>query len=256
MSIRTISVLGSGWLGLPLIESLVNSGYSVKGSTTSVARRGLIKELNAEPFVIDIENSLGNINSFLQSEVVIINIPSKNELAFNSLLSAIKQSPVKKVVFVSSISVYRSNNEIVTESSGDEIACHPLIKIETLFRESPDIKTTIIRFGGLVGPNRHPGRFFTSGKIVKDPDAVVNLIHRDDCLGIIRSIIEKECWGELFNGCSNSHPTKRVFYTSAAKSIGQNPLKFEESGLNSYKLVCSDRLKLLLNYLFTREDLI
>lgn len=30
----TVSILGCGWLGLPLAEQLLAEGYSVKGSTT------------------------------------------------------------------------------------------------------------------------------------------------------------------------------------------------------------------------------
>ena len=38
----SISVLGCGWLGLPLAQRLVNQGYLVKGSST---RQSLIVEL-------------------------------------------------------------------------------------------------------------------------------------------------------------------------------------------------------------------
>ena len=35
MQKETITILGCGWLGLPLAQTLVKEGYSVKGSTTT-----------------------------------------------------------------------------------------------------------------------------------------------------------------------------------------------------------------------------
>ena len=32
---KNVSVLGCGWLGMPLAISLLDEGYSVKGSTTT-----------------------------------------------------------------------------------------------------------------------------------------------------------------------------------------------------------------------------
>jgi hypothetical protein len=43
---------------------------------------------------------------------------------------------------------------------------------------------------------------------VQQPYAPVNLIHRDDCIGIINAIIEQNVWAEVFNGCADTHPFK------------------------------------------------
>ena len=77
---KKISILGCGWLGLPLAKTLIEKGNSVKGSTTSIEKIIILKELEIEPYTISLSaNEIkGNINSFLdQSEVLIINIPPK-----------------------------------------------------------------------------------------------------------------------------------------------------------------------------------
>jgi nucleoside-diphosphate-sugar epimerase len=52
-------------------------------------------------------------------------------------------------------------------------------------------KTTILRFGGLIGEDRNPIRFLAGRENLENPDAPINLIHQTDCIGIILRIIEK-----------------------------------------------------------------
>ena len=167
--------------------------------------------INANPFVINIGSLSTNIQTFLQAEILIINIPVKNRGFFESLLKEIEKSKIKKVLFVSSTSVYKDENRVISESDGLELAESPLYKIETLLRDSKKFKITVVRFGGLIGYNRNPGKFFSKGKLVQNPDANVNLIHRDDCIGIIGQIIEQQVWGQEFNCCTDTHLQKGSF---------------------------------------------
>ena len=246
--------MGSGWLGLPLVKNLVSIGYSVKASTTSKSRVSQLSALKAEPFIVDIENISSNIHSFLKSKILIINIPSKNMNGFKTLLHDIEKSEIEKILFVSSTSVYGEENKTIYESNGSELTSHPLFKIENMFRDSKVVTATIVRFGGLIGNKRHPGRFFVSGKKVKNPDSFVNLIHRDDCIAIIRQIIEKEVWGEVFNCCADTHQTKREYYSKAAESIGVKIPEFENTDLTSFKIISNKKIKHQLNYTFIHAD--
>ena len=49
-----ISILGCGWLGLPLGEHLVREGQAVRGSTTTPARLSELAARDIEPFRIDL----------------------------------------------------------------------------------------------------------------------------------------------------------------------------------------------------------
>jgi len=231
-------------------------GNHVKASTTSESRLPELSSVKVEPFIVDIERLSNNLQTFLQANILIINIPSKSIDGFIGLLKEIENSEVEKLLFVSSTSVYENKNKTISESDGEESITNPLLTIENLFRNSSKIKTTIVRFGGLIGYSRNPGKFFSKGRIVHNPDSNVNLIHRDDCIEIISQILEQEVWGEIFNCCADTHPTKREFYTHAAKSIGYPVPKFEDSSSVSFKIISNQKVKQHLNYKFLHDDLI
>ncbi len=230
-------------------------GYSVKASTTSTNKVSQIAKLKADPFIIDIENISSNIQSFLKSKILIINITSKSIGGFQSLLQEIEQSDIENVLLVSSTSVYDNQNKTISESDDNELSNKPLVIIENLFRNSSKVVTTIVRFAGLIGNNRHPGRFFSRGNFVIDPDSFVNLIHLDDCITIISQILQKGIWNEVFNCCADTHPTKRDYYTKAAKSIGVVTPVFGTSDSKSFKIISNEKVKRHLNYTFLHADL-
>jgi nucleoside-diphosphate-sugar epimerase len=251
-----ISILGSGWLGLPLAEYLVKQSYQVKASTRSDHRIAEIETVAACPFVIDIDQLRDNIQNFLDSEILIINITSKNQISYRNLIAEVAKSPVSKVLLVSSTSVYKFTNNIVTESNESEDEGHPLCQIERLFQSCYQFKTTIVRFAGLFGYSRHPGRFFSNSNIVPQADSPVNLIHRDDCINIVAKIIELAAWGEILNACASTHPSKRAFYSYARNDLSLFPPEFSCDDDSIYKEVSNEKLKRLLNYNFVHDDLL
>ncbi|WP_317163853.1 Rossmann-fold NAD(P)-binding domain-containing protein [Flavobacterium phycosphaerae] len=73
-----ISILGCGWLGLPLAKSLLAKGFAIKGSTTSTAKIPILENAGIEAFQIEVKETAiqGEIASFLaDSEILIIDIP-------------------------------------------------------------------------------------------------------------------------------------------------------------------------------------
>ena len=192
---------------------------------------------------------------FLSADILIINITCKNIAGFRRLITAIEQSKISKVLFVSSSSVYQNLNREVTEDEGVENPDSPLFQIEQLFQQSSAFRTTVLRFSGLVGQGRHPGRFFRGGKTIKQPDAPINLIHFDDCIGIIDAIIHQNVWGEKFNGCSDTHPKKRQFYPDMAKLAGYPLADFAENDTLNFKIVSNQKIKQRLQYQLQHPDL-
>lgn len=248
---KTISIIGCGWLGFPLAQSLVQKGFLVKGSTTSQEKVEVLKTAGIEPFLIDIENLQNTVEEFLKSEILIIAIPSKNIDAFKNLLLKIEHSEVRNVIFISSTSVYGDAVGIVTE---DFATFGALAEIEAIFKNSSFLATIILRFGGLIGGERHPGKFFKN-RIIPEPDARVNMIHRNDCIAIIERVIEKNVWGKTFNCCAGTHPTKREFYTKAAMDLGIEPPEFAEGNTRAFKIVSNEKIKKQLNFTFKYPDL-
>ena len=229
--------------------------YRLKISTTSPHRLSTLAALPGEACTVDIGKPLDDIDSFLQSDTLIVNITSKDIEGFERLVRKIEASAIKSVLFVSSTSVYPVNCKVVSEAVGEESPDHPLVIIENLFRQSSQFQTTVVRFAGLIGGSRHPGRFFRGGKLVKNPDANVNLIHRDDCINILDRIVANGLWGETFNACADTHPSKREFYTQAAEMAGAPLPEFEDNDDRSFKIIDNRKLKQALGYEFLHPDL-
>lgn len=259
---NTISILGCGWLGIPLAEHFISKKIKIKGSTTSKFNFSNLVSIGITPFYINLNP---NINSdfekeFFKTDVLIINFPPKlressiewHSLQIKSLINEIKKARIQKVVFISSTSVYADINNDVDEFNTEEPSTNSGIALriaENLFLKETIFKTTIIRFGGLIGYDRNPGRFFAGKKQINNGLAPVNLIHRDDCIGVISHIIDCDIWGEILNACSPQHPTKKDFYTIAAKS-GNFKIPEFISNLDNYKRISSNKLINQFKYSF------
>ena len=251
---QRISILGCGWLGLPLAFELTQKGYITKGSTTSDSKVEILKSKGIISFIIDIGKREYNFPDFLDTEVLIISIPSKKIEDFKYLINQIEASDIKKVIFISSTSVYPFTNQMVTEDT--PIKQTSLSEIELLFKSNLIFNSTIIRFGGLFGYDRKPGKFIQIDKKIKNPEGYVNLIHRDDCIQIIESIIQNDIWNETFNACADTHPKRKDFYKNEIIKIGRTEPLIDKKSENKFKIVSSEKMKTMLNYSFKYSDLL
>lgn len=264
---NSISILGCGWLGLPLGRALAEWGYGVKGSVRDIKQLSILKESAIEPYYLNINPYVigKDINSFLSSEVLIINFPpgrrddieQYHKSQFQNLISELELSPVKKVIFISSTSVYPNlNREVVEEDavSPEKPSGRALLTVERMLLSSKEFRTVVLRLGGLIGYDRMPGRFLSGRKKLTGGGSPVNLIHQDDCIGVIEKVLEQEVWGQVFNACSDVHPKRKEYYIEQAKLGGFDPPEFIENGESSYKIINSDKLKRLTGYKFKYPD--
>jgi len=264
MQKETISVLGCGWLGLPLAKALIAEGHAVKGSTTREEKLDLLREAGVEPFLVRLDPEMEgeDLTDFLQSDMLLVNIPPprRDDVAefhiqqISSLIDALGQSPVRSVLFVSSTSVYPMLNREVSEDDAvdpESPSGQALLHAEEMLLQEPGFQTTVVRFGGLVGYDRSPEKYFGRMTEIAYPDQPMNLIHRDDCVQIIREIIRLQQWGEVFNACSPLHPRKLDYYRSAAAASGISlPPQASLDGPSPFKLVSSRKLEGALGYTF------
>jgi len=253
-----IGVIGCGWLGLPLAISLMENGYTIHGSTTSDEKLSHLKKEGIVPFRISLSEDKieGPISDFLQNlNILIVNVPPKlrgenkeNYVAKMQLLyQEVKKSSVQKVVFVSSTSVYGDVDGEVSEDTIPKPSTESgkqLLAAEKIFANDKDFHTTIIRFGGLIGPNRHPITMLSKKQNLANGNAPINLIHLNDCIKIIRLVIENSWWNEVINGVYPEHPSKQKYYTSEAKKRGLQVPDYKVDNSKKGKKV---RSKVLLN---------
>ena len=264
-----ISILGCGWLGFPLAKALLENGFSVKGSTTSTEKLLMLKNVGISPFLIELGEVAikGNVSEFLEgSQGLIIDIPPKlrgisteNFVAkINYIIPFIEKAGIKKVVFVSSTSVYSDENKLVTEetiANPDTESGKQLVACEQLLQNNSNFETTALRFGGLIGEDRNPIRFLAGRNNIENPNAPINLIHQEDCIGIILKIIESNCWGETFNAVAPFHPSREAYYTQKAKEYNLELPIFAASKPSIGKTILSNKLEKVLNYQFIKDSL-
>ncbi|HMQ48811.1 MAG TPA: SDR family oxidoreductase [Saprospiraceae bacterium] len=270
-NIQQIAILGCGWLGFPLGKKLVQEGYSVKGSTTREAKLPLIEAVGIQPFLIRVETSLmGNdLPDFFEADILVLNLPPggrKNPEAVRQhpaqiaaiLAEAAKSQRLKKVLFISSTGVYGSAIGKVTETTPlqpDTTSGRALVEAENLLSTQKKWDLTILRMAGLVGGERHPGRFLAGKKDVLGAQAPINLVHLDDCIAVIQQIFHQEIWGEVFNVCADEHPNKKTFYTLQTNKLGlEAPVFSHDQEGKDEKWVSNEKLKAMLHYTFLHPD--
>ncbi|NRB59441.1 MAG: NAD(P)H-binding protein [Winogradskyella sp.] len=261
-----ISIIGCGWLGLPLAQSLIEKNYKIKGSTTSESKLSELHKSSIEGFVITLneEGIKGNIHGFLnESDTIIINIPpglrrhpNKNHVKeIEHLMDAITRHKIKNILYVSSTSVFENEEHFPviknnTKPNATSNSALQLIVIEKMLKANGNFNTTILRFGGLLDDFRHPGKFLSGRKNISDPDAPINLIHKEDCIGIISTILQQNYWNIALNASYPIHPNKSDYYISYSKRHGLDLPEFNLSKKNKGKIIDSSELVQLLKYRF------
>lgn len=261
-----ISIIGCGWLGFPLAQNLVHEGFEVKGSTTSSAKLERLKKHHIDCYLIQLNASeiSGDVSNFLaKSDTVIINIPpglkrnpTKNHVAeISHLVSAIEEQNVKNVLYISSTSVFNDHVNFpeiddATRPDASSDSARQLIKIEQMLQNNSNFNTTILRFGGLFDDERHPAKYLSGRAQVSNPEAPINLIHKDDCIQIIKAILKQKLWNVVLNAAYPSHPNKKTYYSAYCERQQIPPPKFDSYTKSKGKIVNSSKLVQLLNYSF------
>lgn len=259
-----ISILGCGWLGLPLAQHLLQLEHKVKGSTTTPDKITLLESAGVEPFLIKLDPSMEctDCETFWRADVLVVNIPpgrrrddveEHHPRQIQSVIEHVRQHHIKRVIFISSTSVYPDGHGLVREKDAYEPSSgsgKALRKAEKLLMEQDDFDATILRFGGLYGYDRHPARYLAGRYDLDRGNAPVNMLHRDDAINVITRVIERNVSREIFNVCSDGHPPRREFYTTAAEHFDLEPPVFKEDKNDDYKIVSNQKLKETLNYTF------
>ncbi|MEZ9072019.1 NAD(P)H-binding protein [Vibrio splendidus] len=245
----SIFIVGAGWVGAPLSQHLVKHGNQVVVTKTTQAGADAIgnKRIPCEVFSFDAvqpEHSIGQLYSLLlenNTEIVIGSFPpgfrrgSGQEYAeyWQQLTNACQKANVKKLIMVSSTTVYPTKPGILYEqdaslaisTSNDEQAnsfsdnARVMLQAEQYIIDS-GIDYTILRFSGLIGPSRHPSRFASKLKQVST-QAPANMLHLDDAIGAIEFAIS-QLHNEIVNVTTPNTVSKAEFYAAALKSANSS----------------------------------
>lgn len=251
-----IAIVGCGWLGLPLAISLLKKGNTIIGTTTSPQKLPQLDEVGIVSklwsFSQDInEDSL----SFLEDiDILVLNIPPREKgssCQYSQEIMKVCATLLQrtKVIFISTTSVYSDSLEIATEEYQftETDLLKETVLAEVNCRKILGERLTILRLAGLIGESRHPIKTLAGREDVQHGNSAINLIHQKDAIGLIESIINKNCWGEIVNGCYPAHPTKETYYQKAANFFQLPGPKFLQNR-EIKKIVSSDKSQRILSY--------
>lgn len=176
---KKVAIIGLGWLGMPLALSLMGRGYDVVGSKTTpdgveAARMSGIEcyQLELTP---ELECDPDDLESLLRVDALVVTLPARrtvegSENYFNAvrmLVDSAMAFGVPRVIFTSSTSVYGETAGTLREESPLRPVSpsgRVLAELERWLHELPNTSVDILRLAGLVGADRHPGRFL-AGKL-------------------------------------------------------------------------------------------
>lgn len=262
---KRISIIGCGWLGFPLAQRLVGSGYVVRGSTTSTDKLEQLSERDIIPHQIVVGDEFtGDIASFFDCDILIINIPpgrknpevcKEHPKQIQQILNHALSHEVQHVIFTSSTGVYKNTGELAKEEGVLEptrLSGKALLEAEKKIK-AYRFDWTILRLSGLVGGDRQPGRWFAGRTNLPGGDTPVNMVHRDDCIAAIIKIIESANKSDVYNICADKHPVKRDFYKVQSEKLGLRVPEFKK-GRVDYKIVDNNKFKRDFGFLYKFSD--
>ena len=229
---KAIGILGCGWLGYPLAEHLLKLNFSIKGTSTTIKKLEHLKNVGINSFYIDLQKlEINNIISFLADlDLLIITIPPNRmeeqptyKKNFETLIPFIKAAKIKKVIMMSSVSVYAPNKELINEESTNfslEPTAKQILDAENTLLNESDFTTCIFRLGGLFGKNRRPINYIVQRGILENPELPINMIEIRDIIQFTSAIIEENFEENcIYNIVSPHYKSRLDYYTKQAEEL-------------------------------------
>lgn len=265
-----LALLGCGWLGLPLGSRLVQQGYIVGGSTRRAEKLLLLEAQGIRAVRLDLDEGPAAdsaLKQLLQTDILLLDVPpgrrrsdveSWYPAAVDRILRAARSAGVERVLFTSSTGVYGDAVDEAIENQPPRpttASGRALEAAEAAVRSHYGEAATILRLAGLIGPGRHPGRWFAGKSDLAGGNEPVNLVHLTDVIGLIEAVLRQGAWGHTLNICADEHPRRAVFYTAATRALGLPvPTFATEHEEVKRKRIDNNRAKSLLKYQYYYSD--
>ncbi|AUI86266.1 NAD(P)-dependent oxidoreductase [Vibrio azureus] len=240
-----ILIIGAGWLGTPLADVLSEQGHKITITRRSQSRLDEMAKPDIHPALLDLadpncQQQLSKLIKQYNIEHIVGSFPpgfrkgNGDEYAkqWHHIIEAAKEAPVKKVVMISSTTVYPNiAGEMREEDATLSLALHNtsfsanaqiMLQAEQHVVHS-GLEFAILRCSGLIGPDRHPSRFVSRLKQVSR-QAPANMLHQDDAVSATAFALNT-IKNQTVNVTSPNTVSKADFYQAAiAKSEQVTPL--------------------------------
>jgi len=249
-----ICVLGSGYVGGALAQALAST-YPVCASYRSNDTQEKLSSLGlSSERIILYENHIEGNLGFFNTDLLIITIPFSKTLKnpfiytqqLKTVLATLKENQFTPwIIFTSSTSIYSTSKLPLTEETiitPDTPRQKALYDTEQAIQHS-GLPYTILRLGGIYGPDRDPTRFFSHGKPIAD--GPVNVVSLEEIVNAVVSLINYPSQNQIYNLVSPNHPLKSEWYTALANAQNVEAPSFYHTS-DEQKWVSSEKLKLHL----------
>ncbi|MCM2317390.1 MAG: NAD(P)-binding domain-containing protein [Thermoanaerobaculia bacterium] len=229
--LRSVGIVGCGWLGRALASRLIASGVHVVGTTGSPESAAHLAALGVESLVARfVPEGEGDLSRLHDVDAIVVAIPPSRGLdplaQARAIARAVAATRAAHLVQISTTSVYPNAGGRVVED--DAIADHPLRRVEDSWHQDGRL-VTILRCAGLYGPGRLILPYVLRAGVVVDENAPVNLVEQSDVVSAICRALESPAAG-TFNLCADEHPTKGEFYRELAKRARLGVPRFDRTG--------------------------
>ena len=248
---KKVAIVGLGWLGMPLALSLMARGWQVTGSKTTADGVEAARMCGIDSYPLRLDPQLvceaDDLDALMNVDALVITLPARRSgpgedfyhQAVQEIVDSALAYHIPRIIFTSSTSVYGKEEGMVKESTPREpfTASGSVLKeLEDWLHQLPGTSVDILRLAGLVGPGRHPGRFF-AGKSAPDGQQGVNLVHLEDVISAITLLLQAPKGGHIYNICAPLHPARGIFYPQMARELGLAVPVFSDSGKGKGKII-------------------
>ena len=254
---RSVAIVGLGWLGLPLARHLKNLGWDVKGTKRTHEGVEQMRLMRLEAYHLELTPEINadpdDVSALLNVDSLIINIPpSQYFFDLNQYVQSVQNlvneallHGVSHIIFISSTSVFSDISayfdESVTPQPDSDIG-RALVEIENGLAQMQDIDCDIIRFAGLVGNDRHPIYSLAGKQELKCGHSPVNLVHLDDCARAIQLLLETPGGYRLYHLAAPIHPTREEYYRHAAEKYALELPHFISTAQDPQRIIMAEKI--------------
>lgn len=255
---KKVAIVGLGWLGMPLALSLSARGWQVTGSKTTLDGVEAARMCGIDGYQLQLTPELvcdsDDLDALLDADALVITLPARRTgegddfylQAVQEIVDSALAHNIPRIIFTSSTSVYGETEGSVKETSPLEpvtASGHVLKELETWLHDLPGTSVDILRLAGLVGPERHPGRFLAGKTDVANGAHGVNLVHLEDVISAITLLLQAPKGGHIYNLCAPAHPSRAEFYSLMARQMNLDAPVFRSETQNGHgKLVDGNRI--------------
>ncbi|WP_237385296.1 SDR family oxidoreductase [Xenorhabdus sp. Sc-CR9] len=268
---RKVSIIGLGWLGMPLAQALQSRGMQVVGSKTTPDGVEAACMCGIDCYLLNLNPQIiceaDNLDQLMSVDVLVLTLPVSGVAgggegyvkAVQLVVDTALSYSVPRIIFTSSTSVYGSAVGYLNEDesfSPETRSARALVELENWLHQLPNTSVDVLRLAGLVGNGRHAGRFLSGRKAVEGGDNVVNLVHQDDVISAIKLLIQQPEGGHIYNLCAPIHPKKSEYYPLVSRQLDLVPPEFlqsEDKNIES-KIIDGSRICRELGFVYQFPD--